>query len=541
MFRKLLAPHYLFPLQRSFCKRNDLSNLLESLLKKESAKSQTTPSSSSSSSPTSTTTGKRFWEIESEKRSQFTQNTFTQNRTPNQSSFIPSPPIPTPVEDTKVEKSGLIGTEKINFMPIPALNNKYSEFDITLTAPSSVKELPAPINDFSEIWSVEERKGLMNFGKPTTIQAVTWPVLLSGQDLIGIAETGSGKTIAYLLPAFRHVIKQKKVPFTKVLVISPTRELTQQISQEFQKFSPSFGNFRSAVLYGGAPKGPQARQLSVSPEFIFCTPGRLLDFNSDRIANINRTSFVVLDEADRLLDMGFGPAIEQIIERTNPGRQTVMFSATWPREVQEMARKFQTNPVRLTVGNPNRLAACSNITQLFYFCEPHQKNEILQSILNQIKSTSGGRVLVFCNTKYLTETLSNQFNSQGFNSAFFNGDMEQRQRESVLHGFRVGRYQVLFASDAAQRGLDVKDVSCVVNYDFPRDIESYVHRIGRTGRAGSLGNAVSLFTSVDIGLATSLVDVLKESKQNIPPELEDMVKFKRESTNTRGSTTSRFR
>jgi ATP-dependent RNA helicase DDX5/DBP2 len=365
------------------------------------------------------------------------------------------------------------------------------------------------------------------FPAPSAIQSQAWPIALSGNDMIGIAHTGSGKTISFLLPAMIHINAQpalKPMEGPIVVVLAPTRELAMQIHQECVKFS-STSRIRSACLYGGSPKGPQRFALRKGVELAIATPGRLIDFIETAVTNLNRTTFLVLDEADRMLDMGFEPQMRAIMSQIRPDRQTLMFSATWPKEVRQLAADFMDHPHHITVGAEG-LAANHDVVQIIDCVEVHHKQEKFFEVMKKITAAAPKtKILVFSSTKWNADVLAEAMESNGFPAKAIHGDKSQGEREWVLRNFKSGRTPIMVATDVAARGLDVKDVQFVINYDMPGNIEDYVHRIGRTGRAGDQGTAYSFFTPDDGKRARELVGVLQEAGQEVPEGVSKHVRY----------------
>ncbi|KAL9239627.1 hypothetical protein vseg_013933 [Gypsophila vaccaria] len=361
----------------------------------------------------------------------------------------------------------------------------------------------------------------LGFTEPTPIQSQGWPMALKGRDLIGIAETGSGKTLAYLLPALVHVSAQPKLEYGDgpiVLVLAPTRELAVQIQQESLKFG-SHANVRSTCVYGGAPKGPQIRDLKRGVEIVIATPGRLIDMLEAQHTNLKRVTYLVLDEADRMLDMGFEPQIRNIVSQIRPDRQTLYWSATWPKEVESLARQFLRNAYKVTIGSAE-LKANHSICQVIEVMNDSEKYTRLIKLLKEVMD--GSRILIFVETKKGCDQVTRQLRMDGWPALAIHGDKDQSERDWVLAEFKSGRSSIMTATDVAARGLDVKDIKCVVNYDFPTSLEDYIHRIGRTGRAGATGTAYSFFTHSNSKYARELVKILREAGQVVPPALSSM-------------------
>eukprot|EP00300_Choanocystis_sp_HF-7_P037053 c53041_g1_i1.p1 GENE.c53041_g1_i1~~c53041_g1_i1.p1 ORF type:complete len:500 (+),score=92.30 c53041_g1_i1:187-1500(+) len=390
------------------------------------------------------------------------------------------------------------------------------------------RDVPKPVTTFDEgsfpeyILSEVLRLG---FTEPTPIQAQGWPCALSGRDMVGLAETGSGKTLAFLLPAIVHINAQAYLrpgdgPI--VLVLAPTRELACQIKTEADKFGSS-SHIKITCVYGGAPKGPQSRDLDRGVEICIATPGRLIDFLTTRKTNLRRVTYLVLDEADRMLDMGFEPQIRQIVGQVRPDRQTLMWSATWPKEVEQLAFSFLRDFVMIRIGT-DQLSASANVTQIIEVVDDYDRRKKMMSYIHRAAANED-KALVFCETKRGADDLCRQLRTEGMPSLAIHGDKPQDERDWVLQEFRTGKCRALIATDVAARGIDIKDIKLVINYDFPSCLEDYVHRIGRTGRAGREGTAVSFFTAKNARMARDLIKILDETKQEVPPQLREMVSY----------------
>ena len=382
-------------------------------------------------------------------------------------------------------------------------------------------DVPRPVETFEEAsfpdYVLQEVKRA-GFTEPTAIQAQGWPMALKGRDLVGLAETGSGKTLSYLLPAVVHINAQPHLSYGDgpiVLVLAPTRELAVQIQNECVKFGSS-SRIKSTCVYGGTSKGPQCRDLRRGVEIVIATPGRLIDLLDSRVTNLRRVTYLVLDEADRMLDMGFEPQIRKILGQIRPDRQTLLWSATWPKEIQSLAREFLKNPYQVTIGSPD-LKANHRIEQRFEFPSEFEKYPRLLEILK--KEMDGRRILIFSETKKGCDTLTRQLRQYGWPALSIHGDKSQNERDWVLREFKTGKHPIMIATDVAARGLDVKEIKAVINYDMPSCAEDYVHRIGRTGRAGAEGLSFSFFTSTNAKLARQIVGILQEAGQVIPQEL----------------------
>ncbi|XP_042032641.1 ATP-dependent RNA helicase-like protein DB10 [Salvia splendens] len=369
----------------------------------------------------------------------------------------------------------------------------------------------------SEILREAQQAG---FSAPTPIQAQSWPIANQGRDIVAIAKTGSGKTLGYLIPGFIHLKEKRNNPKMgpTILVLSPTRELATQIQDEAVKFGKS-SRISCTCLYGGAPKGPQIKDLDRGVDIVVATPGRLNDLLEMKRVYLHQISYLVLDEADRMLDMGFEPQIRKIVKEVPPRRQTLMYTATWPKEVRKIAADLLTNPVQVNIGNSDELVANKSITQHIEVISQMDKRRRLEQILRS--QQPGSKIIIFCSTKKMCDILAENLYRQ-FGAAAIHGDKCQGERDHVLNEFRTGKAPVLVATDVAARGLDVKDIRVVVNYDFPTGVEDYVHRIGRTGRAGATGEAYTFFGDQDARHASDLVKILEGANQNVPAELGEM-------------------
>ncbi|KAJ3744732.1 DEAD-domain-containing protein [Lentinula detonsa] len=390
------------------------------------------------------------------------------------------------------------------------------------------RNVPRPVTSFEEVGFPEylmKTIRAQGFSAPTAIQCQAWPMALSGRDMVAIAQTGSGKTISFALPAMLHINAQPLLapgdgPIA--LVLAPTRELAVQIQQECSKFGNN-SRIRNTAIYGGAPKGPQIRDLQRGVEIVIATPGRLIDMLETQKTNLRRVTYLVMDEADRMLDMGFEPQIRKIVSQIRPDRQTLMFSATWPKDVQKLASDFLTDMIQCNIGSME-LTANHNITQIVDVCSDFEKRNKMITHLEKI-SSENAKVLIFVATKRVADDITKYLRQDGWPALAIHGDKEQRERDWVLGEFKAGRSPILIATDVASRGLDVKDVGYVINYDFPNNCEDYIHRIGRTGRAGMTGTSYTYFTTDNAKQARELVAILKEAKANVPPQLEEMTMF----------------
>ncbi|EOY25259.1 DEA(D/H)-box RNA helicase family protein isoform 1 [Theobroma cacao] len=360
-----------------------------------------------------------------------------------------------------------------------------------------------------------------DFKSPSPIQAHAWPFLLNGRDFIGIAKTGSGKTLAFGVPAMMHVLDKRKRVKNKnplCLVLSPTRELAEQIFNVMCNAGQSC-DVKSVCLYGGTSKGPQISSLNSGVDIVIGTPGRLKDLMNMEVCQLKDVSFVVLDEADRMLDMGFEDDVRFILGRTCSARQMVMFSATWPAAVHRLAQEYMDpNPVKVVIGSED-LAANHDVMQIVEVLDDRSRYERLTALLKKYHESKRNRVLVFVLYKAEAGRIENMLQRSGWNVVSIHGGKAQHERTNALSLFKDGSSPLMVATDVAARGLDIPDVEVVINYSFPLTTEDYVHRIGRTGRAGRKGVAHTFFTQQNKGLAGELVNVLKEAGQIVPPAL----------------------
>lgn len=362
---------------------------------------------------------------------------------------------------------------------------------------------------------------------------------MSGRDLMACAQTGSGKTGGFLFPILSQAFingpstmpqqasggygygRQRKA-YPTSLILAPTRELVSQIYDEARKFAYRSW-VRPCVVYGGADIGSQLRQIERGCDLLVATPGRLVDLIERGRISLSNIKYLVLDEADRMLDMGFEPQIRRIVEGEDmpptQGRQTLMFSATFPRDIQMLARDFLKDYVFLSVGRVG--STSENITQKIEYVEDQDKRSVLLDILH---THGAGLTLIFVETKRMADSLSDFLQNQAFPATSIHGDRTQRERERALEMFRNARCPILVATAVAARGLDIPNVTHVINYDLPTDIDDYVHRIGRTGRAGNTGISTAFFNRGNRGVVRDLIDLLKEAHQEVPAFLEGIAR-----------------
>lgn len=396
-------------------------------------------------------------------------------------------------------------SEELKSLPQSEIDTFLANNFISITDPKSVKPTFRPITKFSHLPPTKSHEDpFKNFKAPTPIQAAAWPYLLAGRDVIGVAETGSGKTMAFAVPCVRYITSlSKKSSFrgAKAVVVSPTRELAMQSYEQITKLAGVAG-LKVVCVYGGVPKYEQREALKTA-DIVVATPGRLNDLIQEGSADLSRVTYVVLDEADRMLDKGFEEEIRKIINTCKPlgQRQTLMFTATWPESVRALASTFMTSPIKIAIGdNPTGdLRANNRIVQKVEVVDPYNKEFRLLQLLKQYQSGSkkNDRVIVFCLYKKEATRVEMFIRGKGIRVAGIHGDLSQEQRTKSLEAFKSGGTPVLVATDVAARGLDIPDVELVINCTFPLTVEDYVHRIGRTGRAGKEGLAITLFTEHD--------------------------------------------
>ncbi|MEK7180881.1 MAG: DEAD/DEAH box helicase [Patescibacteria group bacterium] len=320
------------------------------------------------------------------------------------------------------------------------------------------------------------------FKEPTPIQEKSIPSAIEGKDLIGIAQTGTGKTLAFGIPMIQSVLKGNKG-----LVVLPTRELALQVEEVIRKIGGPL-NIRTAVLIGGESIGRQIQTLRRNPQIIIGTPGRIIDHLDQRTLTLGAISVLVLDEADRMLDMGFAPQLKRILQVVPKERQTLLFSATMPENIVSIARAHMKFPTRVEIAPSGTAAA--KVTQELFFVHKNDKSRLLEKILGEYR----GSVLIFSRTKFGAKRIATSIRALGYTAAEIHSNRSLGQRKEALEGFRNGRYRILVATDIAARGIDVKGIELVLNYDLPQGPEDYVHRIGRTGRMGGMGHAISFAT-----------------------------------------------
>jgi len=334
------------------------------------------------------------------------------------------------------------------------------------------------------------------YDKPTPIQRDAIPIALTGRDLIGLAQTGTGKTASFTLPIVQRLLNGPRR--TRVLILTPTRELCLQVEESFRKYS-KYAPIAVIPVFGGVGYEPQEKALRRGVDAVVATPGRLLDHLEKRNVDFQYLETLVLDEADRMLDMGFAPQLNRIVEQIPPYRQTLLFSATMPPEVEALARKYMRKPIVVQVGR--RSSAATSVTHAVYPVPRHRKSDLLVHLLSEAVHES---VLVFTRTKHGADRVVRDLEKTGIRAGAMHADKSQIQRMKALEDFRAGKLRVLVATDIAQRGLDISGITHVINYDVPQQPEDYIHRIGRTGRAASSGDAYTLMSGDEVAMVRTI-------------------------------------
>ncbi|XP_052184838.1 DEAD-box ATP-dependent RNA helicase 42 [Diospyros lotus] len=440
------------------------------------------------------------------------------------------------VKKTKAEKLSIVDHSKIEYPPFR--KNFYIEVkEISRMTSEEVaayrkqlelkihgKDVPKPIKTWHQIGlstKILETIKKLNYEKPMPIQAQALPIIMSGRDCIGIAKTGSGKTLAFVLPMLRHIKDQPPLvsgdgPIG--VIMAPTRELVQQIHSDIKKFTKVMG-LTCVPVYGGSGVAQQISELKRGAEIVVCTPGRMIDIlctSGGKITNLRRVTYLVMDEADRMFDMGFEPQITRIVQNTRPDRQTVLFSATFPRQVEILARKVLNKPVEIQVGG--RSVVNKDIAQLV---EVRPENERFLRLLELLGEWyEKGKILIFVHTQEKCDALFRDLIKHGYPCLSLHGGKDQTDRESTISDFKSNVCNLLTATSVAARGLDVKELELVINFDVPNHYEDYVHRVGRTGRAGRKGCAITFISEEDARYAPDLVKALELSEQVVPDDLK---------------------
>jgi superfamily II DNA/RNA helicase len=395
---------------------------------------------------------------------------------------------------------------------MPALN--------TPPVPSEAATASLPrFDDFGLAPPILQALAEQGYQHPTPIQAQAIPVVLQGRDVMGAAQTGTGKTAGFSLPIIQQLLPHANSSASparhpvRALILTPTRELADQVADNVKAYS-RHTPLRSAVVFGGIDMAPQTAALRAGVEILIATPGRLLDHVQQKTLNLSQTQIFVMDEADRMLDMGFLPDLQRIINLLPKQRQNLMFSATFSPEIKKLAASFLKNPQLIEVARSN--ATADRVTQIVYQVEEEAKRD---AVVHLLKQREIRQVIVFSNTKIGASRLARELERAGVKASAIHGDKTQAERMAALEAFKTGGIDVLVATDVAARGLDIAELPCVINYDLPYNAEDYVHRIGRTGRAGASGDALSLYSDKDARL---LADIEKLIKQKLTPvALED--------------------
>ncbi|XP_029799047.1 probable ATP-dependent RNA helicase DDX43 [Suricata suricatta] len=387
------------------------------------------------------------------------------------------------------------------------------------------RQIPNPTCTFEDAFKyypeAMENIRKAGFRKPTPIQSQAWPIVLQGFDLIGVSQTGTGKTLSYLMPGFIHLDSQPIIREQRIrpgmLVLTPTRELAIQVQAECLKYS--YKGLKSICIYGGGDRNDQIQTLKKGVDIIIATPGRLNDLQMNNFVDLRGISYLVLDEADKMLDLGFEPQIMKILLDVRPDRQTIMTSATWPCAVRRLAESYLKEPMIVYVGTLD-LVAVSTVKQNIIVTTEEEKRSYIQDFIENMSQKE--KVIVFVSRKAVADHLTSDLALQSISVESLHGNREQRDRERALGNFKTGKVRILIATDLGSRGLDIHDVTHVYNYDFPRNIEEYVHRVGRTGRAGKTGTSITLITRKDWRIAGELINILERTRQSVPEELEAM-------------------
>ncbi|WP_179588643.1 DEAD/DEAH box helicase [Pigmentiphaga litoralis] len=382
-----------------------------------------------------------------------------------------------------------------------------------------VDAAPATFDTFGLHPSILQAIVATGYTVPTPIQAKAIPVVVAGADVMGAAQTGTGKTAAFTLPILHRLMPLANASASparhpvRALILTPTRELADQVAENVKRYS-KFTPLRAAVVFGGVDIAPQKAELRAGCEVLIATPGRLLDHVEQKTVNLSQVGMLVLDEADRMLDMGFLPDLERIMRLLPEKRQTLLFSATFSNEIRRLGHTFLKQPIEIETAARN--ATSDNVTQIAYALSSDAKRA---AVVHLVKSRNLNQVIVFSNTKIGTARLARQLELDGVRAESIHGDKTQTDRMKALEAFKAGTLEVLVATDVAARGLDVAGVPCVINYDLPHSAEDYVHRIGRTGRAGARGEAIALYTPEE---EKYLIDIEKLIKRTVPRATLDL-------------------
>ncbi len=412
--------------------------------------------------------------------------------------------------------------------PIAPTASEAPQAPEAISSPPGIPEPPAPaaegqapatvvtFNSFGLAEPIQRAVAEMGYTIPTPIQEQAIPVVIEGRDVMGAAQTGTGKTAGFALPILQRLMVHANTSASparhpvRALILAPTRELADQIYANVREYA-KYSGLRSTVVFGGVDMKPQTADLRAGCEILIATPGRLLDHVGQKTVSLGTTEILVLDEADRMLDMGFMPDIQRIIQLLPPKRQNLMFSATFSGDIRKLAESILRNPISIEVARRN--ATSENVEQQVYLLPSSEAKRA--AVAHLVRERKLSQVIVFSNTKIGCSRLARQLERDGLNSAAIHGDKTQQERLATLEAFKKGTISILVATDVAARGLDIVELPAVINYDLPHSPEDYVHRIGRTGRAGASGVALSLMTSED---ARYLGDIEKLIKRKLPQQ-----------------------
>jgi superfamily II DNA/RNA helicase len=389
------------------------------------------------------------------------------------------------------------------------------------TSPQTPASPAVRFEDFGLSPEILRALDAQGYTHPTPIQAEAIPIVMQGRDVMGAAQTGTGKTASFSLPIIQLLLQHANASASparhpvRALILTPTRELADQVADNVKAYS-KFTSLRSTVVFGGIDMAPQTAALRGGVEIVIATPGRLLDHVQQKTISLGQTQLLVLDEADRMLDMGFLPDLQRIINLLPKQRQSLMFSATFSPEIKKLASSFLNNPITIEVARSN--ATADKVTQVIYRVDEEVKRD---AVVYLLRGRNLKQVLVFSNTKIGASRLSRQLEQDGIKAAAIHGDKTQAERIAALEAFKNGSIDVLVATDVAARGLDIAELPCVINYDLPYNAEDYVHRIGRTGRAGASGDAISLYSDKDERLLADIEKLIKH--KFVPTQLAGFV------------------
>ncbi|XP_039144027.1 DEAD-box ATP-dependent RNA helicase 52A-like [Dioscorea cayenensis subsp. rotundata] len=431
---------------------------------------------------------------------------------------LPPPPFPSGRRPTAVAPEPVFQpwrpSDRVLSLTLEQIEEVRMRLNVDVTVAADSPPAPSPVESFTDMClhsSIMKDIALHEYTRPTPIQAQAMPVALSGRDLLGCAETGSGKTAAFSIPMIQHCLAQPPIcrgngPLA--LVLAPTRELAQQIEKEVKAFSKSSESIKTVVVVGGTNMSEQKYELRAGVHIVVATPGRFIDHLQQGNTSLSRISFVVLDEADRMLDMGFEPQIREVMQNLPRKHQTLLFSATMPVEIETLAQEYLHIPVQIKVGKVSSPTA--NVAQTLEKVTDGEKIDRLLSLLVEDASHAENSgyyqplTVVFVERKTRCDEVADALVAQGLHAVALHGGRNQSEREAALNNFRKGTTNILVATDVASRGLDVTGVAHVINLDLPKTMEDYVHRIGRTGRAGSVGQATSFYTDRDMFLVAQI-------------------------------------